>query len=260
MNRNVGMFLVFIALILLSVLVVNGLYFSTPAAVETTVKESKTEEVKEDYITTNLSISQEKEYDPEIAEVVLGFENESKEQSEAVENNNEIVSELMAILEAEELENVETQYFRVYPYTRYEKTDDEVEKEEKVTYYRVSNQIKFTSKNLGELPVLLGKLLEAGANRVVSLDYRLESNEAALEEVTAAALRSLKDKAAFMAENLDKENYRIKNVNFGRQNIYGSDILKSMTRSAESSRVSEVPLSEEKVNIGVSISAEIELY
>jgi len=31
MNRNVGMFLVFIALILLSVIVVNGLYFNTPA-------------------------------------------------------------------------------------------------------------------------------------------------------------------------------------------------------------------------------------
>lgn len=260
MNKNLGMFLVFIALILLSVLVVNGLYFNAPAAVETKISEKKNETVKEDYITTNLTVSQEKEYDPEIAEVVLGFENESKEQAEAVENNNQIVSKLMAILEAEELENIETQYFRVYPYTRYEKTDSESEKEEKVTYYKVSNQIKFTSKNLSELPVLLGKLLDAGANRVVNLDYSLESNEAALEEVTAAALASLKDKAAFMAENLDQENYRIKKVNFGQHNIYGSDMLRSMTRSAESSKISEVPLSEEKVNIKVSVSAEIELY
>ena len=261
MSKNLGTFLVFIALILLSVLVVNGLYFNTPI-VQTAEKEETVEKVDENYITTNLSISQQREYDPEIVEVVLGFENESREQATAVEENNQIVSQLMSILEAEELENVETQGFRVYPYTNYitVNDDDGNGKRERITYYKVSNQIKFTSKNLAELPVLLGELLNAGANRVVNIDYRLESNEKALEEVTAVALSSLKDKAAFMAENLDKENYRIKKVNFGRQNIYGNNVLQSMTRSAESSSISEVPLAEQKVNINVSVSAEVELY
>jgi len=259
MNRNVGMLLVFLALILLSVLVVNGLYFNTPV-VETAEREEVAEKVDKDYITTNLSINQQREYDPEIVEVVLGFENESREQAVAVEENNKIVSEIMSILEAEELENIETQSFRVYPYTRYEKTNDQDEEEERVTYYRVSNQIKFTSKNLGELPVLLAELLNAGANRIINIDYRLENNEKALEEVTASALSSLKNKAAFMAENLDKENYRIIQLNFGRQNLYGNDALQSMSRSMESSSVSEVPLAEQKVNINVSVSAEVELY
>ena len=258
MNRNVGMFLVFIALILLSVIVVNGLYFNTPA-VETAEREAPVEKVEKDYITTNLSISQQQEYDPDIVDVVLGFENESREQAAAVEENNRIMSEVMAILEAEELVNLETQGFRVYPYTRYEEREED-SGEERVTYYQVNNQIKFTSKNLGELPVLLGRLLDAGANRVVNINYRLESNEKALEDVTAAALSSLKDKAAFMAANLDKENYRIKELNFGQQNIYGSDALKAMSRTAESANFSEVPLAEQKVNISVSLSAEIELY
>lgn len=253
MNRNAGMFLVFIALVLLSVLVLNGLYFNTPAA-EVAVPTEEPQKIEEDYITTNLSISQSREYDPEIVDVVLGFENESEVQAEAVRENNEIVSALMAILEEEELENLETQYYRVYPYTRYNDED------EKTTYYQVSNQIKFSSENLSELPVLLGGLLNAGANRVLSLNYRLKSNEDALDEVSAAALSSLKDKAAFMAENLDKENYRIKKLNFGSQNIYGSDMLKSMTRSSEAASISEVPVSERKVNINVSLSAEVELY
>jgi len=257
-NRNVGMFLVFIALILLSVIVVNGLYFNTPA-VETAEREEPVEKVNEDYITTNLSINQQQEYDPEVAEVVLGFENENREQQAAVAENNRIVSQLMAILEEAELENIETQGFRVYPYTNYVPVDDS-NQEERVTFYRVSNQIKFSTKNLAELPVLLGELLNAGANRVVNINYRLESNEQALEEVTVLALSSLKDKAAFMAENLDKENYRIKKLNFAQQNIYGSDVLKAMTRTAESSEFSEVPLAEQKVNINVSVSAEIELY
>ena len=254
-NRNVGMFLVFIALILLSVLIVNGLYFNTPA-VETAKKETAVEvKEKEDYITTNLSINQQQEYDPDIVDVVLGFENESTEQAAAVEENNKIVSELMSILEEAKLENVETQNFRVYPYTR-----SNEDSEERITYYEVSNQIKFTSKNLSELPVLISRLLDAGANRVVNINYRLESNEKALEEVTAQALSALKDKASFMVENLDKENYRIKEINLGQQNIYGSQALKSVTRTVETGDFSEVPLAEQKVNINVSVSAEVELY
>ena len=258
MNRNIGMFLVFIALILLSVIVVNGLYFNTPT-VETAEREEPVEEVDQDYITTNLSINQQQEYDPEVADVILGFENENRNQQTAVEENNRIVSQLMTILEAAELENIETQGFRVYPYTNYVPVDDS-DQDERVTFYRVSNQIKFSTKNLAELPVLLGELLNAGANRVVNIDYRLESNEQALDELTAAALSSLKEKAAFMAENLDKENYRIKRVNFGQQNIYGSDLLRGMSRTAEAAQVSEVPLAEQKVNINVSVSAEVELY
>lgn len=261
MNRNLGMFLVFIALILLSVLVVNGLYFNIPVLESAELKEVETEEKIEEYITTNLSISTEQEYDPDIVDVILGFENESLEQAKAVEKNNRITAKIMSILEESELVNVETQGFRVYPFTRYEsKNNDNDEEKEIVTYYRVSNQIKFSSEKLGELPVLLGELLEAGANRVVNINYHLKNNKKALEEQTASALSLLKEKAAFMAQNLDKENYRIKEINFGRQNIYGSDALKSMTRTAESVNFSAVPLAEQKVNIDVSLTAEIELY
>ncbi|ADQ14780.1 SIMPL domain-containing protein [Halanaerobium hydrogeniformans] len=252
MNRNAGLFLVFLALILLSVLVINGLYFNTNDEV-VAPEEVVEERVEEDYITTSLSISQQKEFDPEIVDVVLGFENEDQEQSVAVRENNEIVSALMDILEEEDLESLETQYFRVYPFTRYED-------EERVTYYRVSNQLKFRTEHLEELPVLLGRLLEAGANRVVSLDYRLRNNEAALDEVTAMALDSLKSKSAFIAQNLDKEDYRITKLNMGRQDIYGADMLQSVGRRSAEADSMEVPVKEEKVNISVSLSAEVELY
>lgn len=252
MNRNAGLFLVFLALILLSVLVINGLYFNTNDDQVVAPEEVVEERVEEDYITTNLSISQQKEFDPEIVDVVLGFENEAQEQAEAVRENNEIVSALMAILEDEDLESLETQHFRVYPFTRYED-------EERITYYRVSNQLKFRTEHLEELPVLLGQLLEAGANRVVNLDYGLRNNEAALDEVTAMALDSLKSKSAFIAQNLDKDDYRITKLNMGRQDIYGADMLQSVRRSGAAESMA-VPVQEEKVNISVSLSAEVELY
>lgn len=256
MSKNVGMFLVFLALILLSVLVVNGLYFDTSAnQAQAPVEVAEEEETEKDYITTNLSISRQKEYEPNIVDVVLGFQNENKDQAEAVRENSQTVSNLMAVLEERDLVNLETQYYRVYPLTRYNEDD------ERETYYRVTNQIKFTTENLEELPVLLGQLLEAGANNVQNINYRLKNNEEALDEVTAMALTTLKDKAAFVAANLDKENYRIVNVNLGRQNIIGQsfDSVLMGSRSAESASI-PVPVEEEKVNINVSLSAEVELY
>lgn len=259
MNRNAGMFLVFLALILLSVLVVNGLYFNTPV-MEAPQNQTKISAEKGsdtgDQIATNLSINQEQEYDPDLVEVLIGFESQSQKQSEAVKENNQIVSKLMEILKAADLEKIETQGFRVYPTSKYDK-----EKEESIRYYVVNNQIKFTSKNLGELPVLLADLLDAGANRVINLNYDLENKEKALEEVTNSALNSLKEKASFMASNLDKENYRIKEINLGTQNIYRSNSpMKTMLRSEALDQNSEVPLAEQKVNIRVSVSARIELY
>lgn len=262
MNKNLGMFLVFIALILLSVLVVNGLYFNNPTEVKTITEEKKEVEEKEDYITTNLTIKKEKKYEPEVAEVILGFRNESKKQSEAVTENNRIVSELMNILEEEKLENVETTGFRVFPYTRYEETNDIKNEEKSVRYYRVNNEIKFSSKNLSELPVLLGRLLDAGANRVVNINYKLESNEKALNEVTESALATLNQKASFIVENLAKENYQIKEINFGNQNIYGNNSVRTMANTAEKENdsFSQVPLTPEKVTVSVSVTAEIEMY
>jgi hypothetical protein len=255
MSKNVGMFLVFLALILLSVLVVNGLYFDTSTNQAQAPVEVVKEEVEKDYITTNLSISRLKEFEPNIVDVVLGFQNENEDQAEAVRENSQTVSNLMTILEERDLVNLETQYYRVYPLTRYNEDD------ERETYYRVTNQIKFTTENLEELPVLLGQLLEAGANNVQNINYRLKNNEEALDEVTEMALTSLKDKAAFIADNLDKENYRIVNVNLGRQNIIGQSLDSALmgSRSAESASI-PVPVEEEKVNINVSLSAEIELY
>lgn len=254
MNKNIGLLLVFIALILLSVLVVNGLYFNNPAGQEQTAELNNNLSFAEDTIKTNLSINQTKEYVPEIADVVIGFENESASQATAVEANNKVVNNLMALLESNDLEKVATDQYRVYPYTRYNDND------QKTVYYRVTNQIKFTTSDLDRLPVLIAQLLNAGANRVVSLNYDLRDNNQALNEVTTMAINSLKEKAKFMADNLGKENYRIKEINFGNQNIYRVNLMKSASRADNSQEFSEVPLAKEDVEINVSLSAEIELY
>ncbi|MFW5795291.1 MAG: SIMPL domain-containing protein [Bacillota bacterium] len=216
------------------------------------------EEDQLQYTTVNLNINQQEKYTPDIVDVVVGFENENPIHEKAIRENNKVSQELMDILKSKDLENIQTQRFRVYPRTRY----DSKNQNKKIDYYNVSNQIKFTSKNLSDLPVLLGELLEAGANNVQSINYRLENNNEELEAVTDLALKNLQTKAENITNSLGKEKYEIEDINFGHQRVYTRGLQESMpmakTMSAGSS--SNVPVSEQEVEINVSLSAKIRVY
>ena len=210
------------------------------------------------YTTVSLKINQQEKYTPDIVDVVIGFENENIIHKRAIEENNRVSQKLMTILKSKDLENVQTQRFRVYPKTRYNSKNNN----KRITYYKVSNQIKFTSKNLAELPVLLGELLEAGANDVQNINYRLENSNEEVEFVTDMALKNLQTKAENIVKSLGKERFEIENINFGHQRVYTKGLNESMpmarTMSAGSS--SNVPVSEQEVEVNVSLSAKIRIY
>jgi len=216
------------------------------------------EEDQLEYTTVNLNINQQEKYTPDIVDVVVGFENENILHKRAIEENNRVSEKLMSILKSKDLENVQTQRFRVYPRTRY----DSKNHNKRTTYYKVSNQIKFTTKNLGDLPVLLGELLEAGANDVQNINYRLENSNKEVEFVTDLALKNLKTKAENIVKSLGKEKYEIENINFGHQRVYTRGLQESMamTKSMSVGSSSNVPVSEQQVEINVSLSAKIRVY
>lgn len=216
------------------------------------------EEDQLEYTTVNLNINQQEKYTPDIVDVVVGFENENILHKRAIEKNNRVSQKLMDILEEKELENLQTQRFRVYPRTRYNSKNNN----KKITYYKVSNQIKFTTKNLSDLPVLLGELLEAGANDVQNINYRLENSNEEVEFVTDLALKNLQTKAENIVKSLGKERFEIENINFGHQRVYtrglNENMVMSKTMSTGSS--SNVPVSEQQVEINVSLSAKVRVY
>jgi len=216
------------------------------------------EEDKLEYTTVNLNINQQEKYTPDIVDVVVGFKNENIIHKRAIEENNKVSQKLMDILKEKELENLQTQRFRVYPRTRYNSKNNN----KKITYYEVSNQIKFTSKNLTELSVLLGELLEAGANNIQSMNYRLENSNEEVEFVTDLALKNLQTKAENITKSLGKEKYEIENINFGHQRAYVRGLNESMvmTKSMSAGRSSNVPVSEQQVEINVSLSVKIRVY
>jgi hypothetical protein len=214
---------------------------------------------EEKYITVNLNINQQEKYKPDVVDVVVGFENEDYIHERAIEKNNKISNKLMELLENKNLENVQTQRFRVYPRTKYDSN-----RNHKVDYYRVSNQIKFTTTKLGQLPVILGDLLKAGANNVESINYRLEDNKKAMDKVTDMALKNLQTKSENIVSGLGKEKYEIESINFGNQRVYSRGLSESMnmtkSMSAGSSMSSNVPVSEQDVEIRVSLNAKIRVY
>ncbi|MGM0602866.1 MAG: SIMPL domain-containing protein [Bacillota bacterium] len=251
MNRGTGMFLVFIALILLTAVIVNGLYFDNSVFTRLQGDQSSSAELKEteDLLTVNLNINEEKEFNPEMVDVFLGVESRNPDLEAAVSENNEKMSLLLEMLENENLIRIETEDYRVYPVNSYSDEDGERE-------YQVVNRISFTSEKLEELPLILSKALQQGANQLSQINYQLKNEETAVDEVTALALNKLNKKAEFLQKQLNKQEYKIKNINFGGQNIYRAEKSLSMN-STPRGEATPVPIKEEKVKISVSLSAEI---
>ncbi len=251
MNRGTGMFLVFIALILLTAVIVNGLYFDNSVFTGLKADESSDAKLNEkaESVAVNLNISAEKDFDPEAVEVQLGVESRDIDLQAAVSDNNEKMTSLLEMLEKEDLTEIETEDYRVYPVNNYSNEDIESE-------YQVVNRISFKSENLEKVPLILGKALNQGANNLSQINYQLKNEENAVNEVTALALDTLNKKAGFLRDKLGKKEYQIKTINLGGQNVYRAEKSLNMDNTPRAESVS-VPIKKEKVKISVSLSAEI---
>ncbi|RCW40078.1 MULTISPECIES: SIMPL domain-containing protein [unclassified Halanaerobium] len=251
MNRGTGMFLVFIALILLTAVIVNGLYFDNSVFTRSKTDEISDAALKEkaESVVVNLNIRAEKDFEPEAVEVKLGVESRDVNLQSAVSDNNEKMTSLLEMLEKETLTEIETEDYRVYPVNNY--SNDNIERE-----YQVINRISFKSENLEELPLILGKALNQGANNLSQINYQLKNEESAVNEVTALALDKLNQKAVFLRDKLGKKEYQIKTINLGGQNVYRAEKTLNMDSTSRDEAV-PVPVKGEKVKISVSLSAEI---
>jgi uncharacterized protein YggE len=76
------------------------------------------------------------------------------------------------------------------------------------------------------------------------------------------ALKNLQTKAKNITKSLDKEKYEIENINFGHQRVYTRGLQESMAmgKSMSANNSSNVPVSEQQVEVNVSLSAKIRVY
>jgi uncharacterized protein len=199
----------------------------------------------------NLNYQAVEEFKPDLAIILLGVETTGSNLNEAFAENNSKMGLITEELKMIENLTLETLNFQVNPIYNEENDKDK---------YLVLNQLKATTENLDDLGIIIEKAISTGANQVLSINYSLENREKARQEVTRQAIEGIKEKAAFMVQELGMEGYRIismdVNDHFQERNLF-------QLKAEGAGYINDTPLppiSPHKIQVNVNINAGFSLY
>lgn len=143
---------------------------------------------------------------PDVAEIQVGVRSQGETASKALQANNETMNKLFAVLKERGIaaKDVETSHIQVSPqYSqpphRPNPNGNQDEFIPRIVGYRVDNTVQVTSRKINALGALLDALVDAGANQVHSIAFRVDHPEKLLDEARRRAMADAKRKADLLA-------------------------------------------------------------
>lgn len=134
---------------------------------------------------------------PDIAIVHIGVQVSESDPKVATEKAAEEMNNILAALKGEGIaeKDIQTSYYSVYVDRPYGPEGPSSE-----TFYQVSNTIQVTIRDLDRVTDILGAAIEAGANNINSVDFRLSDTSQLESEARAKAVDNAQAKAEELAE------------------------------------------------------------
>jgi uncharacterized protein YggE len=134
---------------------------------------------------------------PDTAQVYIGVQVSEVDPKTATEKAAQDMNALLAALKGEGIaeKDIQTSYYSVYvdrPYGPQGPTDEAI--------YQVSNNVQVTIRDLDKVTDILGVAIEAGANNINSVDFRLADTSKLQTEARAKAVENAQAKAQELAE------------------------------------------------------------
>ncbi len=141
---------------------------------------------------------------PDVADINLGIVTEAATAKDALRINSEAMTTLHKALEAKGVapKDIETTQIQVSPIYSQPTPGAQPRGGEfvpKVVGYRVVNAVEVTARQIGKLGELLDNLVEAGANQVNGISFRVEKAEQLMDEARKRAVADAKRKAELLA-------------------------------------------------------------
>ncbi|MGM0437818.1 MAG: SIMPL domain-containing protein [Bacillota bacterium] len=184
--------------------------------------------------TMNLSSQKEMEFSPDRVNISLGVETRSEKLEDAKNENNKKINSLKEVLEKYDKIEVSNISFNVYPI--YENDDNN---QQDIKYYRVRNILEIKIFDLDITSNIIDDSLKSGANIIYNLQYSLENENEARQEVIEKALIGLENKAKHIKNNLNKNDYKLKNLtvddNLQRNTMYFDNMKTNLNESSMNS-------------------------
>ena len=201
--------------------------------------------------TINLSSYEKIEFLPDKAKIVMGVETRSEKLEEAKKENNKNINNVKKVLDNYNNLEVANISFNVYPvYENNEKN------QQNIKYYRVRNMLEIKLSNLDLIAKIIDDSLNAGANTVYNLQYSLANENEARQEVIEKALISIEDKVNNIKNNLNKKDYKLKNLNVS-DNIQGRNVYYDNRKTTlNESTVNSTNIEPAKIKISVTLRGE----
>ena len=146
------------------------------------------------------------------ARIALAVETQAESAGEASQENARLASAVMEAVEALDIDGleVETRGYRLQP--QYERPESGRQEPPEVVAYRATNQVVVTIDDVDATGQVVDTGVEAGANRVGSLEFDLRDREPAREEALREAVRKARQEAGIIADAMEVELGPVKEV------------------------------------------------
>jgi uncharacterized protein len=146
---------------------------------------------------------------PDVAEIQVGVVSEATTAKAALEDNNKATNALHAILKERGVAAKDIQTTRIQIQPQYSQPEPRPPGQPqrdfipKIVGYRVENTVHVTARQIEKLGALLDALVEAGANQVHGISFRVNEPEKVLDEARRRAVADARRKAELLAGEAD---------------------------------------------------------
>lgn len=143
---------------------------------------------------------------PDLAEITLGVVAQAETARDALRANTQSMTKLMELLKVRGVaaKDIQTTNINVSP--QYSQPPQPVPGRPgepfvpKIVGYNVTNTVQVTARNLDKLGELLDGLVEAGANQMHGIGFRIDQPEKLLDQARKAAVADARRKAQMIAD------------------------------------------------------------
>jgi uncharacterized protein YggE len=146
---------------------------------------------------------------PDVAEVAAGVMTSAPTAKVALAANNEVMTRLLQVLKESGVaeKDIQTSHLQVSPQYSHPQprafnapaAAAEADFLPHVVGYRVENTVRIVARQIDKLGAMLDAIVEAGANQIFGVSFRVENTEALLDEARKRAMAMAKHKAALLA-------------------------------------------------------------
>ncbi|HEV7280911.1 MAG TPA: SIMPL domain-containing protein [Pirellulaceae bacterium] len=147
---------------------------------------------------------------PDLAVVTAGVTTQAPQAQEALAQNNEAMTQVVATLKdrgvaAKDIQTSQFDVSPVYEHNRDQAFNQGRERQEapKLVAYRVTNQVTVDVRKIDELGQILDALVQAGGNDISGIQFAVDDPAKLLEEARAKAVQEGRRRAETLAQAAD---------------------------------------------------------